>query len=79
MQLELAAEKQHGDIVQLQEAVPFVDAGSPERDGESEAQDELRQRRLGNRTNDGIYPFNEATESLPSVAAGDLPVWSHCH
>ena len=46
VQLELRAEKQHGDIVQLQETVPFVDAGSPERDREREAQDELGQRWL---------------------------------
>jgi hypothetical protein len=79
MQLELGGEKQHGDIVQLQETVPFVDAGPPERNRESNAQDELGQRRLGNRANDGICAFNEDANSLPFAAAGALPFKSHRH
>ena len=71
MQLELRAEKQHCDIVQLQETVPFVDAGSPERDREREAQDELGQRWPRNGADNGIRSFKEPANFLPFAAAAD--------
>src|SRR3546814_15779376 len=66
MQLELRAEKQHCDVVQLQKAVPCVDAGSPERDRQTEAQDELGHGRLRDGANDGIHPFGKPADPLRS-------------
>src|SRR6266849_2631089 len=63
-------------VVQLQETVPFVDAGSPEWSRESEAHDKLRERRLGDRRNNGVHPLKEPTDRLPSVA-GDLLLRGH--
>src|ERR687891_2920986 len=77
VQLELRAEKQHCDIVQLQETVPFVDAGSPERDREREAQDELGQRWQRNGADNGIHSFKEHTNFVPFAAAANLPFDSH--
>jgi hypothetical protein len=71
--------KQHCDIVQLQETVPFVDAGPPERDREREAQQELGQRWLRNGPDNGIRSFKEPAKFPPFAVAADLPFDSHPH
>src|SRR5216684_4387553 len=76
MQLELRAEKVDRSVVQFQETVPFVDAGSPEWSRESDAHDKLRERRLGDRRNNGVHPLKEPTDRLPSVA-GDFLLRGH--
>jgi len=72
MQLKLRAEKEDCDIVQLQETVPFVDTGSPERSRKPDAQHKLSERRLGDPFNNRIRPLNEPADRVPYVA-GDLP------
>src|SRR5258708_15826742 len=75
MQLELRAEKEDRSVVQLQETVPFADAGSPEWSREPDAQDNLGERRLGDQPNHGVHPLNELADRLPSVAG--LPLQGH--
>jgi hypothetical protein len=65
MQLKLVAEKQDCSVVQLQEAIPFVDPGSPERSRKGDAQHELGERRLGDQFNNRIRPLNEPPDRLP--------------
>src|SRR5258708_1317080 len=66
MQLELCAEKENRSVVQLQETVPFVDAGSPEWSREPDAQGKLGERRRRDQGNTGVHPSNEPTDRLPS-------------
>src|SRR5467141_4758400 len=66
MQLELCAEKENRSVVQLQETVPFVDAGSPEWSREPDAQDKLGERRRRDQGNTVVHPSNEPTDRLPS-------------
>src|SRR5258708_35512491 len=72
MQLELRAEKVDRSFVQLQETVPFVDAGSPEWSGEPDAPHKLGERRLRDLGNNGVRPLNELANGLPSVASDML-------
>ena len=72
MQLELRAEKEDRSVVQLQETVPFVDAGPPEWGREPNAQHKLGERRLGDRRNKGVHPLNKLADRLPSVAGDSL-------
>lgn len=72
MQLELRAEKEDCYIVQLEETVPFVDAGSPEWSGKSDAQHKLGERGVGDQFNNRIHSLNEPADRVPYVA-DDLP------
>jgi hypothetical protein len=79
VQLEFRGKKQHGDIIQIKEAVPFVDTRPPERDCESETQYGLCERRLSNRTNDVIHLFDKPAYLPPLAATGDLPSRARRH
>ena len=67
MQLELIAEKEDRYVVQLEETVPFVDAGSPEWSREGDAQHKLGERRLGDPFNNRIHPLGGAPDRQPYV------------
>jgi hypothetical protein len=77
VQLEFRAEKQHSGIVQLEEAIPFENAGTPKGDREAEAQHQLRERRLGNHLSDGSQPMDEPADRLQCAATGDSPFKTH--
>src|SRR5260370_34155083 len=68
MQLKLSAEKEDCHIVQLQETVPFVDTGSPERSRKGGAQHQLGETRLGDRFSNRIHPLKEPLDRVPYVA-----------
>ena len=59
MQLELVGEQSHRGVVELQEPVPLEDAGSPEGHGERKAQNELDERRLGDKSHPVTGPVHE--------------------
>lgn len=71
MQLELRAEEEDRDVVQLQETVPFVDPGSPEWSREPDAQDKLGKRRLGDQPNNCVNP-------LTNRLIACQPPWATC-
>jgi hypothetical protein len=65
MQLDLRGEKEDGNIVQLQETVPFVDTRSPEWSRKGDAQRKLSERRLGDPFNSRIPRLNELPDRVP--------------
>lgn len=65
MQLKLIAEQEDGSVVQLQEAIPFVDTGSPEGSRKGDAEHKLGDKWLGDQFNNRIHPLNELLDRVP--------------
>src|SRR5580658_4571191 len=70
MQHEFFAEQQHGRILELQEAVPFVDSRAPERHRERDAHHELSQRGLRDGSNESDQPIGKHADLTYRTAAG---------
>src|SRR5271170_5973669 len=62
MDHELTGEQIHSRVIELKKAVPFKNAGPPERDRETEAQYKLDERGLRDETHDAAQFVGEHSD-----------------
>src|SRR5208282_3683448 len=79
MDHELTGEQIHGGVIEVKKAVPFENAGPPERDRESQAQYKLDHRRLRDKTHDAAQSVGEHTDLERRAIGGKVSVGGrHC-